>query len=304
MIQLLCEQCGISYTTKPYMATKSFRHFCGFTCYGAWQKTHRVGMGRKRILVSCYTCGKDLERQPSAIQQRNFCSRKCLGIWRSSEDWTGTNNPSWLGGHAANRGPNWDRQRRAARTRDNDTCQRCGIMAVNLPVHHLKPFRLFDDYRDANVLENLMTLCPPCHGIIEQTFWATHPELADLSPFPMILPLQPCRACGQDFTPGSGAAAVCDMCCMATCAYCQHVFFSRRAAHRSIKYCSRDCRHAAVAVHRTRVCSGCGQVFRPARKSAHYCSHHCRMTTANPRRQFFARRKLAAQETNRDEDDT
>jgi len=30
-------------------------------------------------------------------------------------------------------------------------------------VHHVRPYRLFDDYREANDLTNLLLLCRPCH---------------------------------------------------------------------------------------------------------------------------------------------
>lgn len=296
MVKLTCEQCGKSYDAKPYMAGKSKQHFCGMACYAEWQKTHRTGVGRKRVIVQCFTCGKDIERQPNAVAEHNFCDRKCFGAWRKSDHWTGPNNPSWLGGHSESRGRNWSRQRRAARKRDNDTCQRCGLVAPGLPVHHARPFRLFDDYREANKLDNLITLCPTCHGITEQQFWVNHPELADLSPYPIPVPIQQCRSCGQNFTPGSGIAAVCDKCCTAKCAHCGNDFYSRKAVHRAIKYCSRACRNAAIKKpDLTRVCIGCGITFTPDRNSTKYCSQYCRMTKANPRRQFFAARKLAAQ---------
>jgi DEAD/DEAH box helicase domain-containing protein len=71
------------------------------------------------------------------------------------------------------RGPNWEEQRERARARDGHLCQHCG--AAERPgrqhhVHHLRPFRSFgwvagqnDDYRAANELTNLVTLCPSCH---------------------------------------------------------------------------------------------------------------------------------------------
>jgi DEAD/DEAH box helicase domain-containing protein len=84
-------------------------------------------------------------------------------------------------------GPNWVEQRRAALVRDGHRCQTCGATAANaatpeatggdigggrsgLHVHHIRPFREFsyvpgenEHYRQANRLENLITLCPSCH---------------------------------------------------------------------------------------------------------------------------------------------
>lgn len=74
-------------------------------------------------------------------------------------------------------GPDWPRQRDAARARDGFRCAQCG--APERPnrqhdVHHLRPFREFgyvagqnENYREANRLENLVTLCPACHRAAE-----------------------------------------------------------------------------------------------------------------------------------------
>ncbi len=74
-------------------------------------------------------------------------------------------------------GPNWPQQRDAARRRDGRRCTQCG--APERPdrqhdVHHLRPFREFgyvpgqnENYREANQLENLVTLCQTCHRAVE-----------------------------------------------------------------------------------------------------------------------------------------
>jgi DEAD/DEAH box helicase domain-containing protein len=76
-------------------------------------------------------------------------------------------------------GPNWSRQRDAARARDGYRCQGCGAAETTgkqHDVHHRVPFRSFvadaarrgglppeRAWETANVLENLVTLCPACH---------------------------------------------------------------------------------------------------------------------------------------------
>ncbi len=87
-------------------------------------------------------------------------------------------------------GPNWQRQRDAARTRDGFRCTVCG--APEPPgrqhdVHHKKPFRDFgyvrgenDRYLLANDLSNLITVCSLCHQEIE-TAEATRTALEGLS---------------------------------------------------------------------------------------------------------------------------
>lgn len=82
-------------------------------------------------------------------------------------------------------GPNWYAQRARALKRDEYTCQHCGkkgIKKVNragriywtVHVHHKKKIKLFVnlrtkelDYRKANRLSNLITLCPRCHKIAD-----------------------------------------------------------------------------------------------------------------------------------------
>jgi DEAD/DEAH box helicase domain-containing protein len=87
-------------------------------------------------------------------------------------------------------GPNWQRQRDAARVRDHHQCTVCG--APEPPgrqhdVHHKKPFRDFgyirgenERYLQANELSNLVTVCTNCHHAIE-TAEATRTALEGLS---------------------------------------------------------------------------------------------------------------------------
>jgi DEAD/DEAH box helicase domain-containing protein len=87
-------------------------------------------------------------------------------------------------------GPNWESQRSAARARDGRRCRQCGAPESAPPpvaddggrlgggrgggrqhdVHHLTPFRSFgyvpglnENYKPANDLSNLVTLCRACH---------------------------------------------------------------------------------------------------------------------------------------------
>ena len=279
-----CTQCGTPIERKRYHVAMTQNPFCGFPCYAVWQSIHNKGKGRKRIRVSCANCGSAVERVPSQVRTYNFCSRKCFNQWRSHTGaQSGSNNGGWRGGHENYRGPNWKTQRAAASRRDNDTCQRCGIQGTNFPVHHMRPFRLFADYRVANALDNLTTLCPTCHGVAEQEFWATHPELGNDNPFPITAPIRACRNCGQDFAPSSGAMQVCDACCMANCAFCGQPFYSRKAVYRQVKYCTKTCRNAAIA-RIGKMCEGCGIVYLPRRAGTRFCTSRCQSTHSNPRR--------------------
>ena len=69
-------------------------------------------------------------------------------------------------------GPNWPQQRQLVLERDNHRCRTCGASAEEflLHVHHIRPFREYgyvpgrnENYRLANQIDNLVTLCPSCH---------------------------------------------------------------------------------------------------------------------------------------------
>jgi len=85
----------------------------------------------------------------------------------------------WEGEHVVNRGPSWPAAREAARRRDGYRCQWCGAEerpGLQHHVHHLTPFREAgwvpgenENHEWANRLENLITLCPRCHRLAEQS---------------------------------------------------------------------------------------------------------------------------------------
>ncbi|MCW5847105.1 MAG: DEAD/DEAH box helicase [Anaerolineae bacterium] len=69
-------------------------------------------------------------------------------------------------------GPNWQAQRKLALERDGRRCRTCGASGddITLHIHHIRPFREYgyvpgvnENYRVANQLDNLVTLCPSCH---------------------------------------------------------------------------------------------------------------------------------------------
>jgi len=84
-----------------------------------------------------------------------------------SYKYKGENSPTWAGGDIDYYGANWYEQRRKAREREGYCCKDCGIteeeLGKELSVHHIIPFRMFDDYRKANELDNLVAICEPCH---------------------------------------------------------------------------------------------------------------------------------------------
>lgn len=62
-------------------------------------------------------------------------------------------------------GKDWEEIKQQVKQRDHYSCQNCGKLesSVKFDVHHLKPFKAFSNSRQANSLENLVTLCRQCH---------------------------------------------------------------------------------------------------------------------------------------------
>jgi 5-methylcytosine-specific restriction endonuclease McrA len=78
------------------------------------------------------------------------------------------------------RGEGWPEARRRALERDGFECQQCGLTHEEhkqrddlfppnkgLHVHHIVPFRTFDDPEEANRVANLVCLCASCHREVE-----------------------------------------------------------------------------------------------------------------------------------------
>jgi len=85
-------------------------------------------------------------------------------------------NPNWKGGHSRYMGPNWNEQRQRRIERDGGKCVVCKLGMEEhksrynreLNVHHIEPRRKYIengelDYKAANRIENLITLCQSCH---------------------------------------------------------------------------------------------------------------------------------------------
>lgn len=93
---------------------------------------------------------------------------------KMSESRMGEDNPLWRGGVSRSYGKGWERAKQAVNERD-EVCQNCRHDGTvdQLEVHHIVPFRLFDqsdeaDRSDAHDLGNLVLLCQPCHRKAER----------------------------------------------------------------------------------------------------------------------------------------
>jgi len=177
-VSVECSYCGKTNQRTPHDVRERKRFFCNYDCKGSFmaQQTgedSRVWEGG-RVTISCETCGDKKQVKPSEVDESRFCSQECMIKWRSNH-FSGENHPRYKGGYERYYGPNWRKQRRRAKERDGYKCQSC-LMGKQehkqvydcVPVvHHKVRFGDFDSYEKANELENLITLCKRCHGLVE-----------------------------------------------------------------------------------------------------------------------------------------
>lgn len=179
-----CEVCGQSFTVDATQDRRFAVRCCSRKCLNAWRSLHQRGPNSPSWRNAnperpCDNCGNIFKPKSGSPRQHHFCSRACKGQWMST-NLVGSRAARWTGGKAVYYGPNWIRQARAARKRDDYQCQHCGTMKGQshkaLDVHHIRPFRSFgytpgvnDHYIAANDLANLITLCPACHKAVESS---------------------------------------------------------------------------------------------------------------------------------------
>lgn len=193
-----CLQCGGTFWVDPYRVGEA--KFCSRTCRGRWRSRNWMGADnpfygrhhteKTKKIISQKNKGnhhtQETKRRISRTMKQRFrihrhpfegrhlsdeTKRKiseALKKWRRSHPFTRENNPRWKGGYEPYYGSNWYKQKRKARERDSYTCQVCGGRTNGraLDVHHIISFREFgrENYKEANQLSNLITLCIPCHG--------------------------------------------------------------------------------------------------------------------------------------------
>lgn len=159
--KIKCLTCGKIFSVENYELKKRNVQYCSRKCY--------KGEGEK-IIAKCNYCNKEIKRLKCRIKSDIvFCNWECKSKWQS-KNLTGENNPKWLGGWEKYYGANWNSQKNLIRKRDDYTCQICGTKenGKSLDVHHKIPFRIYgvERYKEANDLNNLITLCNFCHSKI------------------------------------------------------------------------------------------------------------------------------------------
>ena len=128
------------------------------------------GRQQSQVEVRCRQCRKPVqvpEWYPEERLSLYFCNAGCRDAWSRE-------TPSLevkLTRPSGHRGANWQIQAQKARQRDGFTCQICGVseeeLGRQMDVHHKIPYRSFQSNVEANKLEHLLSVCPPCHARLE-----------------------------------------------------------------------------------------------------------------------------------------
>lgn len=160
-----CEVCGKLKWVGPQQERLSKRFFCSTSCMGQWFSKNKTGKNHpnwSQVEIECNYCNK-LFSQPNWYFKGNdhhFCSPECTSKWRSERmlkekhfAWNGgtSNDPYSFG---------WEEISKRIRERDSYICQNCGKFGNH--VHHIDRDRKNDND------DNLITLCPSCHGGVKK----------------------------------------------------------------------------------------------------------------------------------------
>lgn len=96
--ELTCPQCGNKFLKRLSAISKNAKNtFCSRVCKNNWQKEKKINQHlKKRLIIKCTQCEKEIERTPAHIREINFCSRNCFTKWKS-ENWRGKSSPFWKG---------------------------------------------------------------------------------------------------------------------------------------------------------------------------------------------------------------
>lgn len=184
-VELECPVCGDEFTRiKSKVERTKYTNVCSRDCIyegrslGIIKREVEGGyeVSETTFERECPACGDNFETTLS--ENYKHCSRECF-LKMHSQAMAGDGNPAYVDGSSFDkrcfRGSDWAQIRREVYSRDDYTCQRCGVKCISrqslsesnghriIQAHHIQEYESSED----NSLENLTTLCVRCHGEVE-----------------------------------------------------------------------------------------------------------------------------------------
>jgi ribosomal protein S27E len=174
-----CDYCGNELERLPGRVERHDNMYCDVECQSKYRKQEGMYEGEDNPVynsttLECVQCGDEFTVPVSiADQGRKCCSKEC-GYEYVSETYSGKNSWNYTGYDNESYGDHWQETRDEVRERDSYECQDCGVneseLDRELDVHHIVPLRKFDTPKEANVIDNLISLCQSCHSKWEGLF--------------------------------------------------------------------------------------------------------------------------------------
>jgi len=180
---------GEMYRKGPHGRTSYYNYF------GSWNEAlesagleinKEDGVSKKRLLEDLHEFADGLGETPSATQMNksgpwdstSYIAR--FDSWNNALKKAGLEinrlSPSEIAGTGKQAfGRGYTEARRRGLHRDNHQCRVCDSKE-QLHCHHIKPRRTFDDVSESNTVDNLITLCPTCHGKFEGRWQDADPD--------------------------------------------------------------------------------------------------------------------------------
>ena len=173
-IVLTCYGCGKEFRRfAAWVRNKTGKYFCSYACSSKGRSHKKTTW----IQCKCLWCEKKFAIRKGAGYPGKFCSRSCLGKWRSSQPGK-PRKRTWKTQSLINE-----------KKKEIGKCEICGS-TENLDGHHIVPVSVDITLMDSK--DNIQILCEPCHQ-------KQHPELK----FPYRKPksgvTKPCKRCGSLF---------------------------------------------------------------------------------------------------------
>jgi endogenous inhibitor of DNA gyrase (YacG/DUF329 family) len=70
-----CANCGAKLDRK--LRNGQIKAFCNKECRNEWQRNNKPHNYQEKTIVYCDTCGKEIQRTKSQLQEHNYCCHKC-----------------------------------------------------------------------------------------------------------------------------------------------------------------------------------------------------------------------------------